>query len=270
MTELVFLKLGGSLITDKTRPFTVRSQVLARLAQEVAAARVARPELRLVVAHGSGSFGHFAAQESGFDRARNVLTSAAYAKVSAAAATLNTIVRAALLDVGLPAVSLPPSASALVRGGDLAELAVEPYERLLAWNAIPLTYGDVALRDEGEGTIVSTETVFRFLARHLRPGRLILLGEVEGVYAGDPHAKTDTPVLIPRISRANWDTVQDALGGARGADVTGGMRAKVAEMLALCELMPDLDVRIASGMRPRLLEQLLLRRDQGAGTTIRA
>ncbi len=31
MSELVFVKLGGSLITDKTRPATVRQDVIARL-----------------------------------------------------------------------------------------------------------------------------------------------------------------------------------------------------------------------------------------------
>ena len=37
--SFVFLKLGGSLITDKTRPHTPRLEVLRRLAGEVAAAR---------------------------------------------------------------------------------------------------------------------------------------------------------------------------------------------------------------------------------------
>mgnify|MGYP000518499152 CR=1 FL=1 len=36
MKELVFLKLGGSLITDKTRPRTPRPESLARLAGEIA------------------------------------------------------------------------------------------------------------------------------------------------------------------------------------------------------------------------------------------
>jgi hypothetical protein len=40
MTELVFLKLGGSLLTDKTQPQALRRAVLARLA--AAAGRVER------------------------------------------------------------------------------------------------------------------------------------------------------------------------------------------------------------------------------------
>jgi isopentenyl phosphate kinase len=58
MDELVFLKLGGSLITDKTRPYTPRLDILALLAEQIAAANV-----RMVLGHGSGSCWHTAAKE---------------------------------------------------------------------------------------------------------------------------------------------------------------------------------------------------------------
>jgi isopentenyl phosphate kinase len=57
---LWIVKLGGSLITDKERPSTVRHQVVTRLAREIAAARRGRDQ-PLIVSHGSGSFGHAAA-----------------------------------------------------------------------------------------------------------------------------------------------------------------------------------------------------------------
>ncbi|MBN1319078.1 MAG: hypothetical protein JXA42_26580, partial [Anaerolineales bacterium] len=66
MTEttnnVLFLKLGGSLITDKTRRETPRFDVIKWLAAEVREALDRRPDLKLVIGHGSGSFGHFAAK----------------------------------------------------------------------------------------------------------------------------------------------------------------------------------------------------------------
>jgi isopentenyl phosphate kinase len=56
--ELVFLKLGGSLITDKDTPRSPRRDVLARLAAEILYAHRQRPQMQLVIGHGSGSFGH--------------------------------------------------------------------------------------------------------------------------------------------------------------------------------------------------------------------
>ena len=45
----VFLKLGGSLITDKYTPLTPRPDVIQRLAQECAAAQAQAPDLRLLL-----------------------------------------------------------------------------------------------------------------------------------------------------------------------------------------------------------------------------
>lgn len=62
---LIFLKLGGSLITEKaTEARAVRTTVLQRLMTEIAEARKQR-QFRLVLGHGAGSFGHVEAKRHG-------------------------------------------------------------------------------------------------------------------------------------------------------------------------------------------------------------
>src|SRR5215207_11554757 len=63
MKELIFLKLGGSLITDRTQPYTPRLDIIEDVALQISAALQDYPDLRLVIGHGSGSFGHVAASE---------------------------------------------------------------------------------------------------------------------------------------------------------------------------------------------------------------
>ena len=63
LTMLTFLKLGGSLITDKDSPHTARPEILRRLAEEIAAARQHNPAMQLIIGHGSGSFGHMPAKK---------------------------------------------------------------------------------------------------------------------------------------------------------------------------------------------------------------
>ena len=58
MKKLILIKLGGSLITDKTRSFTLHRKIIARMASEIFAARKKSKKL-LVVSHGGGSFSHF-------------------------------------------------------------------------------------------------------------------------------------------------------------------------------------------------------------------
>jgi len=63
LSELVFCKLGGSIITDKRHTSTARPDVIERLAREIAQAVKDRPALRLLLGHGSGSFGHVVAKK---------------------------------------------------------------------------------------------------------------------------------------------------------------------------------------------------------------
>ena len=59
---ICFLKLGGSLITDKDKTDTPNLARLAKISEEISKALHDKPDLRLIIGHGSGSFGHHAAK----------------------------------------------------------------------------------------------------------------------------------------------------------------------------------------------------------------
>jgi isopentenyl phosphate kinase len=262
MGELIFLKLGGSLLTDKSAPEALRMETLARLAVEIAAARAAQPNLRLLLGHGSGSFGHMAGARHGTRAGvRGAAQWAGFAEVGDAAARLNRHVVAALLAAGVAAVGLPPSASAVVEDGRIEHLAVEPIIAALEADLLPVVFGDVAFDAARGGTIVSTEEVMEYLTSRLNPAWLLLAGETTGVLdaAGQ---------VIPTITRALLPQFLPALGGSRGTDVTGGMLAKVRAMIDLVEAMPILTVRIFSGLEPGLLTRMLIDPSLPVGTRI--
>ena len=275
MSELVFVKLGGSVITDKTRPETVRPEMISRLAEEVASALADRSgppgtkesELRLVLGHGSGSFGHVAANR--YRTRQGVHTLAdwhGFVQVASAAARLNRIVSDAFLAAGVPVWSIQPSASARCRGGELLSLETGPLEAALSHGLVPLVYGDVALDELQGGTIISTEQIFACLARCLRPARLILVGAVDGVFEADP-LHDPSARRVPEISAANWNQIHNALGGSHGTDVTGGMLAKVEEMIHLVLELPELEIYLLSGQRPGAVEMALSDQPATAGGT---
>ncbi|MGC9359294.1 MAG: isopentenyl phosphate kinase [Anaerolineae bacterium] len=259
--ELAFLKLGGSLITDKTQEGVARHDVIDRVASEIAEARRKRPDLLLVLGHGSGSFGHPVAARYGVDEG-HLADWRGYAETAAAAQRLNRLVLEALLAHGVPAVSVQPSASARSIRGRLVALDSETVRALLGQGPVPLLYGDVAL-DEAQGcAIISTEEIFRLLAPRLQPSRVIEVGEVEGVYMGDPGTVVD---VIHSRSAAD---LLAGLGSARGVDVTGGMRSKVELLLEMARLVPGLEGRIISGMQPGLVTRVLVDPAVPAGTRV--
>jgi isopentenyl phosphate kinase len=229
MPAVVLLKLGGSLITDKTREENARVEVIARLAGEI---RDALPALatrgeRLVVGHGSGSFGHRAARKAGI---AGGLSSAAQLPGLAAtqerAAALHWRVMAALLAAGLAPFSIAPSSAALADGGRLADFFTDPLRHALELGLLPVIYGDVVL-DRSQGVaIASTERLFVRLCDLLPGGglpvtRAVWLGETDGVYDADG-------ATLPQLAAADRDRALAAIGQPAGVDVTGGMRHRAS------------------------------------------
>lgn len=261
--DTIFLKLGGSVITDKTRAYTARRHVVSRLAREIRRALDRAPDLRLVIGHGSGSFGHWAARPHGTREGVHTPDQwRGYAAVAAAAARLSRVVTDALLEAGVPVLSLQPSASALCHDYRLEYMDTRPLHGALAQGLVPIVYGDVALDDVHGGTIISTEDIFVYLADELQPSRILLLGETPGVLRDG--------AVIPRITPEGLRALRQALDGSGGVDVTGGMADKVTRMVELVEHHPDTRVHILSGAEPGLLAQVLLDPAVPVGTRITA
>ncbi len=264
MSELVFLKLGGSLITEKSEPYTFRSGVAQRLAGEIRAALLARgDDLSLLIGHGSGSFGHFAARPYGTrSGVRTPQQWQGFARVAGAAALLNRLITGLLEEAGVPAISFQPSASARCWDGRLVRLEVEPIRRALQHGLVPVVYGDVAVDDVRGGTIVSTEDLFLYLSGVLSPQRILLATDVPGVL-------DETGRVIPVITPEGFPAVRPLLGDARGSDVTGGMAGKVERMVGLVRERPGVTVWIFSGLEEGAVFRALTDPETALGTCIR-
>lgn len=253
-TPLIFLKLGGSLITEKDKPSKARLDVIRRAAVEIAAVRSANPSLRLLLGHGSGSFAHYPAKEH--NTRAGVRTSQewdGFITVWRQAAALNRIVMDALADAGLPALAFPPSAAASARDGDLVSWNLDPIRSALQANLLPVVYGDVAFDETRGGTVLSTEDLFVYLAKSLKPGRILLAGDEAGVYSDFGKSRQ----IVAEITPATYPQIAAGVQGAVAVDVTGGMAGKVEAMLALVQALPECEIRIFSGLEPGNLEKAL-------------
>lgn len=245
---LVFVKLGGSLITDKRVAEAPRLEVIDRMAQEIAAAQQADPALQIVIGHGSGSFGHLYGRKYG-TRAGVHDTAGwyGYAVVGDAAARLNRIVTAALLRAGIAAWSIQPGALIRCEDGRVVQGPETTVAAALERGLTPVVFGDVVLDAVRGGTIVSTEEIFDRLVDALAPARIVLAGEVDGIFTADPQLDP-TAQRIAEITPATLAAVADGLGSSHGVDVTGGMRAKVLQSLAMAARQPGLEIVVCSGL----------------------
>jgi isopentenyl phosphate kinase len=214
--KLVFLKLGGSLITEKNREATARKDVITRLAAELADIHRSNPNLRLLLGHGSGSFGHVPAKK--YNTRTGVHT---------------------------------PEASVSAADSRISTWNLAPIQSALDANILPVVFGDVAFDSTRGGTILSTEDLFVHLAAPLRPARILLAGDEDGVYT-DFEAHSE---IIPEITSSS--DLSHIFEAATVADVTGGMAGKVQAMLNLANQQADCEVRIFSGLVPGNLARAL-------------
>jgi isopentenyl phosphate kinase len=267
---LTFVKLGGSVITDKTGQEAPDLATIRRLAGELREAREADPHLQIILGHGSGSFGHTYAARYGIHRGVAAAGDwMGFALTAAAALRLNRIVVDELLAARVPALALEPSRTLRSVAGRLVAWDTTTVERALDRRLLPVVHGDVAFDDTQGTAIISTEQLLVSLGGHseLRPTRIILVGE-DGVYTADPRADAHAR-RIPQIDRGNITAVLQGTGGSHGADVTGGMRSKVELIWHMVESWPGLTAQLI-GPSPGLLRRALLGQAAGEGTTIAA
>jgi isopentenyl phosphate kinase len=192
-----------------------------------------------------------------------------FAVVADAAARLNRIVTASLLEAGLPAWSVQPGALLRCDDGRITAGPEETVQLALARGLLPVVFGDVALDARRGGTIAGTEEIFDRLAGFLKPSRIILAGEADGVFTADPLTDPQAE-RVPLLTGATFAQIAAGLRGSHGVDVTGGMAAKVAQSVALAGRLPNLEVIICSGLEPGNVRRLLTDPNAVVGTRILA
>jgi isopentenyl phosphate kinase len=258
--DLVFLKLGGSLITVKDQPHTLRPEVLERLVNEIAEARSGYPNLQVLLGHGSGSYGHIPARQ--YHTRDGVISDEewrGFIEVWRQAAELNHLVMDALAKAGLPAFAFPPSAAVTSRQGKAISWNLEPLQSALQNQLIPVIFGDVVFDRALGGTILSTEDLFVYLVPRLKPDRLLFAGLEPGVWRDFPANQH----LLPEIMPASFAQVEAGLMGSAAPDVTGGMLDKVQQVLSMVSAVPGLKATIFSGETPGNVRRSLLGEELG-------
>lgn len=238
---ITLVKLGGSLLTDKRQPETDRPSVIARLAQEIAAALPQNDgddrDGGLIVGHGSGSFGHVAAAHHeihrGLERPDEQRPGVSLTQQRAAELHRRVVgaLSAALEPRGTGPFSIAPSSALVTASGRPVSFSLEPLVRALTAGLVPVVYGDVVMDRDRGCAICSTERVFDALVdglpeHGLQVSRILWLGETEGVWGSGGQA-------IPRITPDTAEAALGSVGGSAGTDVTGGMRHRVETALEL-------------------------------------
>ena len=208
MARTVVAKLGGSVITDKSKPYSYRPDVVSALSEEIASS-----DEKVVVVHGGGSFGHVAAKQHGISSESSSATAAGVSQTRGAMYDLDRLVCKTMSEFKLSPYPFAPF-DAINRAGK-APLA-QWLRGLLKENLTPVTFGDVVLTPAGF-KVMSGDTIVHELTKALLPERVVFALDVDGVY--EENTRVIIQELTPSKIRKMKLTPSD--------DVTGGMRLKL-------------------------------------------
>lgn len=245
MAKPVLVKLGGSVLTDRSRGPVLRRPVARRLIAEVA-----RAGLPTVLLHGAGGYGHPVAARFGVGTKPLVGTAGATAasEILAAVGMLQAEVVALAAEAGLRPLAVPLHLTVQGEGGGLAGMPVDEIRALLDAGHAPVMGGTLVRDDRLGWRVLSADEILAVLAAELGPRLALFATDVDGVMEGapdGPHARVVakvTPRSLP------------ATPAGPSADVTGGMGGKLVHAFQAAQSCPTL---IVNGLvRGRVLQAL--------------
>lgn len=244
---MILIKLGGSVITDKSQYKKFNREQASRLCREIA-----ESGRSVMIVHGAGSYGHVLAKRYSIQKGLLDFGQVpAAAQVHHDAMELGLLMTQTLMENGIPAASVAPGSCFVMDNGKLIAENTEPIRRMAHLGIMPVTFGDVVMdRSRGFG-IVSGDQMMELMAQIYKPDRVVFVSDIDGLYTANPKTDPDAK-LIPEFTAATLDEVSSV---SDVDDVTGGVRNKMESMLRMCE--GDRDCVLVNGTVPGRLLSLL-------------
>ena len=257
----IILKVGGSVITDKKseKPKEKIKEIM-RVAGEIK--KGLRPDDRLILIHGVGSFGHPIARKYELHKGMNSEEQKiGFLHTQFQVDELNRIFCRELSKAGLPVAPINASSSAITENGELAGMSTEIVEASLDNGMVPVLYG-VPVHDKFQNSaILSGDKILSYLANKFKPDLIIHATNTDGIYTADPNIEPNAR-QIAKISGKRFEDIEKYLSGSTTIDVTGGMKEKIREVMST-----ETDAEIINGTMPGILQRTLAG-ERGLGTTI--
>ena len=241
---MILIKLGGSIITNKEKPLSVRRKTINNLAKSLK--KINEP---MIIVHGGGSYGHYWSVKYNMHTKERKYDFRGVAIVKNSMIELNKIILDSLLKNRLNPYCLPPTD--FMSGNKPISKKVKEIEKIAKSGLIPVTYGDALWYGQKKTYILSGDKVMTHLAKILRPRLCIFVLNEDGLYS-DLKSKKLIYELRDKLHLISENKM----------DVTGGMTRKVEEALKISKI--GMNVFFVNGNKPeRILKAIRNRKFKG-------
>ncbi len=221
---MIAIKLGGSVISNKNKPFSFNESTIKQIASEI---KKFYPEKKFLLVHGGGSFGHPLAKKYGIRKGMNgIKRMIGFSKTHEAMMELNKKIVNIFLKKNLPVFSISTSSIFLMDDGKIIHADISIIKETLKLKFIPILFGDVILTKDKGIDILSGDQIISYIAKKIDTEKVIFLMDVDGIYDKNPSEKDAR--LIDEIDKS----IQFKATTGK-FDVTGGIENKLKEAFKL-------------------------------------
>lgn len=231
--DVLVLKLGGSLITDKSTPYKLKEEILPKVATEIKECIDLGLIKNLVIVHGVGSFGHPPVLKynlhKGFKDKDQLIS---MSKTQQIVNDLRKTIALNFLEKGIP-INLMHASSMVI--GDKMVIVNNVFESLrgfLSLGMIPLIGGDM-MYDKSMGfSVCGGDQIAVVLSRVLNAKLLMFATDVPGVYNQDPLSNPNAQIFN-ELNIRNFDQILKKLDQSGNGDASGKMQGKLRALVSI-------------------------------------
>ncbi len=245
---MITIKIGGSVITDKTKEDTFKTKTMDNISKQLKKANK-----EIIIIHGAGSFGHILAEKynlnEGFSNSDQII---GFSEILEKVQTLNTYVLRSLQRNFIPGVSIPPHAILRLDNHLYEKTDLKIFKQYLEKDFVPVTFGDVVLDKKLGFSICSGDLLIYELAKYFKPEKVVFAIDEDGLYSSNPK-QDDKAEFIREIDIKGLDNLKTSLD--KHSDVTGGMTGKINTIKKIAE--KGIDTVLVNGNKPDCLYKTL-------------
>lgn len=243
---ITIIKLGGSVITDKSVPFKILYDNISDIAEQIA--KYGKRNILLI--HGGGSVGHYLVEKLKFNE-KEAQDPKAISTIIYEMDNLTQAISKAFLEFGVPVVALQTHSFVFL---DEKGIILDS-KFVLNWlkkGLIPILKGDVILGYDGVARVISGDVLISELAKLDEVKRVIMCFDQDGIIDKDGN-------VIKQLSlKSNFE---ELIWPTNKYDVTGGLKAKLKAMAPIVSLKKE--VYFMNPKRNRLLNALMEKEFKG-------
>jgi len=245
--KIILLKLGGSLLTDKNKPSSIREDVIRSAIQQIIDANK-----KIILIHGGGSFGHPLAKKyrisTGIDPTipNQIL---GLTETHQSMNKFNSYLINLFLEKKYPTLSIQASSIFIKDSLNISTQSIDVIETALDLNILPILYGDIILDRQGSFSIISGDQIIFKLCENLKKYeilKVIFVMETDGIFIRDEESNQKSIKLASKLYLDDLESLNLADLGQK-IDVTGGIEGKIKSIKEICKF--NIPVQLINGLK---------------------